>query len=95
MIASDIEVQEEPVKHLIEEVITNDRFNAEEIVIVVDSPLSISDSESTKKTIIYIKITDGSFLHNSSGLDSIHSRLFDSKVASLKHNTPYKTKIYK
>ena len=31
LIAADTKVKEEPVKHLIEEVITDDRFNAGEI----------------------------------------------------------------
>ena len=49
MIAADIKMKEGPVKHMIEEVITDNRFNAEETVIVVDSPLAISNTETTIK----------------------------------------------
>ena len=62
LIAADIKVNEQLVKHLIEEVITDDRFNTGEIVIVVDSPLAISDSEPT--------IEENNHLHKNHNLSS-------------------------
>ena len=69
-ISADIKVKEEPVKQLIKEVITDDRFNAEEIVIVVDSPLAISESEPI--------IEENNHLHKNNDFSSGENR-FDRK----------------